>query len=637
MKVFPPEADILDHDKRKSLLRFITCGSVDDGKSTLIGRLLYDRQLIAKDQYEALARDSRKYGTIGEDVDLALLVDGLEAEREQGITIDVAYRFFTTERRKFIVADTPGHEQYTRNMVTGASTADLAVVLIDARKGMLTQTRRHSTIVSLLGVPRIVLAVNKMDLVHHDRATYEAIVVEFEAFAADLGFRSVKAFPISARYGDNITSRSAAMEWYDGPTLIEYLEAIDITAESKRPFRMPVQWVNRPNLDFRGFSGTIVSGSIRPGDKVVVASSGYHSTVRSIITYDGELPLAEAGKAITLELNDEIDVSRGDVLATADDRPQSCDQFTAHLIWMQDEELIPGRSYILKCGTRSVGATVATINHKIDVNATAGDSRELAARTLKLNEIGVINISTTEPIAFEPYADNRELGAFILIDRLTNSTAGAGMIDSGLWHATNIHRQPLDVSKSSRASLKDQRPVVLWFTGLSGAGKSTIANLVERQLIAMGQHTYLLDGDNIRHGLSRDLRFSDADRVENVRRVAEVSKLMVDAGLIVLAALISPFRAERQMAREMLDPGEFIEIYVDTPLEVAQARDPKGLYAKARAGEISNFTGISSPYEPPERPELRLSAATSAPEELASQIVRHLCKNHYIASRSDIE
>jgi len=613
--------DYLGRHEKKSLLRFLTCGSVDDGKSTLIGRLLYDSKLLFEDQLLSLEKDSRKHGTVGDDIDLALLVDGLEAEREQGITIDVAYRFFSTDRRKFIVADTPGHEQYTRNMATGASTSDLAVILVDARRGVLTQTRRHSFIVSLVGIRHVVLAVNKIDLVDFSEAIFEDIVADYRAFAAGLGFETLTAIPLSARYGDNVLERSPHTPWYDGPTLVEHLETVAVDDDaSDRPFRLPVQWVNRPNLDFRGFSGTIASGTVRRGDAMVVAKSGRTSTVKSIVTFDGELDVASAGEAVTLTLDDEIDISRGDLLSGAIDRPEVANQFAAHLIWMADDPLLPGRPYLLKVGARQVGAQVTAIRHKIDVN-TGG---ELPARSLSLNEVGVAHLSLSEAIAFDPYAVNRETGAFIIIDRLSNLTVGAGMIDHGLRRAGNIHWQALDVDKRARALAKGQKSAVVWFTGLSGAGKSTIANLVEKKLTALGRHAYILDGDNVRHGLNRDLGFSDADRVENIRRVAETAKLFVDAGLIVLVSFISPFRAERQLARELVEDGEFVEVFVDTPLDVAEARDPKGLYAKARAGEIARFTGISSPYEPPEEAEIRLDTTNAAADVLAEHVVAYL-------------
>jgi bifunctional enzyme CysN/CysC len=608
---------------QKGLLRFLTCGSVDDGKSTLIGRLLYDSKLILEDQMAALSRDSDRYGTTGADLDLALLVDGLEAERQQGITIDVAYRFFTTARRSFIVADTPGHEQYTRNMATGASNADLAVILIDARKGLLTQTRRHSYICSLLGVRHVVLAVNKIDLVDFDQAVFDAIVADYRAFAEDLNFLEVTAIPMSARHGDNVTLRSTKTPWYAGPTLIEHLETVDVESDvSEKPFRFPVQWVNRPNLDFRGFSGTVASGVVRPGDPVTVAASGRQTKVARIVTFDGDLPEARAGDAITLTLADEVDIARGDLLSAPTARPEVADQFAAHVLWMGDEPLLPGRPYLMRIGTRYVPVRVTALKHKLDV-----DTREqLAARTLTLNEIGVCNLSTTTPIAFDAYADNRETGAFILIDRYSNATVGAGMIDFGLRRAANIHRQDVLVGRADHERLNGHQPAVLWFTGLSGSGKSTIANLVERELYERGIRTFLLDGDNVRHGLNRDLGFSDAERVENIRRVGEVAKLFVEAGTIVLCSFISPFRAERRMVRELFAEGEFIEIFVDTPLEDCIARDPKGLYVKAQAGQIANFTGVSSPYEAPENAELVIPTHGRDPADGARAIVDELLK-----------
>ncbi|MFG1403859.1 sulfate adenylyltransferase subunit CysN [Xanthobacter sediminis] len=619
--------DYLAAQESKSLLRFLTCGSVDDGKSTLIGRLLYDTKLLFEDQLASLSADSRKHGTAGADLDFALLVDGLAAEREQGITIDVAYRFFATDKRKFIVADTPGHEQYTRNMATGASNSDLAVILVDARQGILTQTRRHSYIVKLLGLKHVVLAVNKIDLVDFSQARFDEIVRTYSDFAADFGFETLVPIPLSARFGDNVIEKSAHTPWYTGPTLLEHLEHVEVASNAlARPFRMPVQWVNRPNLDFRGFSGTIASGLVRPGDAVVVAGSGATSRIRAIVTKDGELEEAGAGEAVTLTLTDEVDVSRGDVLAAAADRPEVSDQFAAHLIWMNEEPLLPGRPYLIKMGTRTVGAQVTDIKHKLDVNTF----QRLAAKTLQLNEVAVVNFATHEAIAFDPFAEVPETGAFIVIDRMSNLTVGAGMVDFGLRRATNVHWQQLNVSKESRAAMKGQRPVVLWFTGLSGAGKSTVANLVEKKLNAEGRHTYMLDGDNVRHGLNKDLGFTEADRVENIRRVAEVARLFVDAGLVTLVSFISPFRAERRMARELMGEGEFIEIFVDTPLEVAESRDVKGLYKRARAGQIKNFTGIDSPYEPPEAPEIRLEAGVSAPEQMADQIVAHLREQGYL-------
>ncbi len=605
----------------KSLLRFLTCGSVDDGKSTLIGRLLYDTKLVFEDQLAAITRDSRKFGTVGEEVDLALLLDGLEAEREQGITIDVAYRFFTTDKRKFIVADTPGHEQYTRNMATGASTSDLAVLLVDARAGLVTQTRRHAFLVSLLGIRHVVLAINKIDLVDFSQEIFDRIRAEFEAFAVDLGFRSIVAVPLSARYGDNVSEPSPRTPWYTGPTLLGHLETVDVEEDvASRPFRMSVQWVNRPNLDFRGFSGTVASGTVKPGDSIVVAKSGKIGTVARLVTHDGDLPEAGAGEAITLTLAEEIDISRGDVLADPQARPSVADQFAANLVWMAEEPLLPGRAYLLKCGTRTVSATVTRIKHEIDVNTF----EHLAAETLKLNGVAFVEVSLAEPIAFDPYADNRETGAFILIDRFSNATVAAGMIVFGLRRATNVHWQAIDVTREARAGQKSQKPKVLWFTGLSGSGKSTIANIVEKKLVADGRHTFLLDGDNVRHGLNRDLGFTDADRVENIRRVAEVARLMTDAGLIVLVSFISPFRAERQMARELMAAGEFVEIFVDTPIEDCEKRDVKGLYAKARAGQLKHFTGIDSPYEAPTDPEIRVVSPRETPEQAADRIIAHI-------------
>ena len=597
----------------KSLLRFLTCGSVDDGKSTLIGRLLYDTKLIFEDQLAALERDSARHGTNGADIDFALLVDGLEAEREQGITIDVAYRFFATPKRKFVVADTPGHEQYTRNMATGASTADLAVVLVDARQGILRQTRRHSVIASLLGIRHIVLAVNKFDLVGYDRDAFDAIVADYTAFAADLGFRTVVAIPIAARFGDNVTRRSDSTPWYEGPTLLEHLETVDVDAAGEdRPFRFPVQYVNRPNLDFRGFAGTVASGSIARGDDVVVAKSGKLSRVRRIVAQGGDLQRAVEGQAVTLVLEDEVELSRGNMLVSPYARPHVADQLAANLVWFDEAPLLPGRAYLLRTETDQAAATVTDLQYRLNVN----DFAEEAATTLAMNEVGVASLSLQAPIAFDGFADNRATGAFILIDRLTNRTVAAGMIRHPLRRAANVHWQALDVDREARAAAKHQKPAVLWFTGLSGSGKSTLANLLDKKLHAAGHHTFLLDGDNVRHGLNRDLGFSDADRVENIRRVAEVARLMADAGLIVLVSFISPFRAERQVARERMEEGEFVEIFVDTPLEECARRDPKGLYAKAFAGEIGNFTGVSSPYEAPEKPEIHLKTIGASPEEL---------------------
>jgi len=608
----------LHQHEHKSLLRFITCGSVDDGKSTLIGRLLYDSKMIFEDQLAALEADSKKVGTQGGDLDFALLVDGLAAEREQGITIDVAYRFFSTDKRKFIVADTPGHEQYTRNMVTGASTADLAVILIDARKGVLTQTRRHSYLVSLIGIRKVVLAINKMDLVDYSHEIFDTIVAEYRDFAKQIGLVDIVAIPVSGLKGDNITGPSERTPWYHGPTLMGYLETVEIEdLVQHQPFRLPVQWVNRPNLDFRGFAGTIVGGTVSPGDRVKVLPSGRESRVARIVTMDGDLDRAVAGQSVTLTLEDEIDVSRGDVLAAVDAPPAVADQFETTIIWMADEPMLPGRPYWMKIGTRQVSATITEPKYKVNVNTL----EHLAAKKLALNEIGVCNVSLDHAIAFDPYTENRDTGGFILIDRLTNATVGAGLVHFALRRSQNIHWQALDINKGSRAALKGQKPCVLWFTGLSGAGKSTIANLVEKQLHALGRHTYLLDGDNVRHGLNRDLGFTDADRVENIRRVAEVAKLMTEAGLIVMVSFISPFRAERRMARSLFGEGEFLEVHVDTPLAVAESRDVKGLYKKARRGELKNFTGIDSPYEAPEHPEIYLDTGKSSPEDSATAIV----------------
>ena len=599
-------------------LRFLTCGSVDDGKSTLIGRLLYEQNSIFDDQLSALERDSKKHGTVGDDIDFALLVDGLEAEREQGITIDVAYRYFSTSRRAFIVADTPGHEQFTRNMATGASNADLAILLVDARKGLLTQTRRHAFIVSLLGIKTVVLAVNKIDLVGFDEGVYDRIVADFRAFAAQLGIATVTAIPVSARYGDNLSERSSRMPWYDGPTLVGFLETVDVADErAQGPFRLPVQWVNRPNLDFRGYCGTIAGGSIRPGDEIIVSGSGRTSTVERVIGPGGDLASGSAGDAVTLTLADEIDIARGDLLAPPKQRPAVADQFAAHVIWMSEERLLPGRSYLMKIATRLIPVTVTDLKHRIDINTLD----HIAAKTLGLNEIGVCNFAATAAIAFDPYAENRDTGAFILIDRTTNTTAGAGLVDFALRRATNIHYQDVTITKQARSSLKHQKPAILWFTGLSGAGKSTIANLVEAKLHGRGVHTLMLDGDNVRHGLNKDLGFTDADRVENIRRVGEVAKLMVDAGLVVLCSFISPFQAERKMVRGLVDAGEFLEIFVDAPIEACIARDPKGLYKRALAGQIRNFTGVDQAYERPDDAEVVLASAEASPEALALQVI----------------
>jgi bifunctional enzyme CysN/CysC len=610
-------------------LRVLTCGSVDDGKSTLIGRLLYEKKLIFDDQLSALERDSKKFGTTEDAIDFALLVDGLEAEREQGITIDVAYRYFATEARSFIVADTPGHEQYTRNMATGASNADVAIVLVDARKGLLTQTHRHSIIVSLLGVRHIVLAVNKIDLVDYDERVFRDIVIAYRKFAEPLGFRSLFAVPISARFGDNVSSVSPKTPWYQGGHLLQKLETIEVEEDRRSgPFRLPVQWINRPHLDFRGFAGTIPSGRVARGEPIVVAGSGKQSTVKTILVADEEKDSAEAGDAVTLTLADEVDIARGDVLAHPASRPEVADQFTAHVIWMSADPMLPGRSYLMKIAARTVPAQVTDLKHRIDVNTYD----KLAAKSLELNEVGFCNLATTAPIAYDPYADNHETGAFILIDRQTNETAAAGMIAHGLRRATNVHRHGLAVDREAHAALKHQKPAILWFTGLSGAGKSTIANLVEAKLHARGVHTTLLDGDNVRHGLNKDLGFTAADRVENIRRVGEVARLMTDAGLIVLCSFISPFQAERRLVRDTAAEGEFIEIFVDAPLETAIARDPKGLYKRALAGEIKNFTGVDQPYEAPEAPELTLNSAGDSPEALADRVVKELELRAYIVT-----
>lgn len=612
----------LERHQHKSLLRFITCGSVDDGKSTLIGRLLYDSKMIFEDQLAALEADSKRVGTQGQEIDFALLVDGLAAEREQGITIDVAYRFFTTEKRKFIVADTPGHEQYTRNMVTGASTADLAVILIDARKGVLTQTRRHSYLAHLLGIRHIVLAVNKMDLVDYDVLRYENIVDDYGCFARDIGIESFTSIPISGFKGDNVTGASANMPWYKGSSLIGHLESVEVDSEAAqtKPFRLPVQWVNRPSLDFRGFSGQIATGAVSKGDAIRILPSGKTSTVSRIVTLDGDLDTAVAGQSVTICLADEVDCSRGDVIATSDNPPQVADQFEANIVWMADEALIPGRAYWLKLGTQTVSATIHAPKYQVNVNTM----EHLAAKTLELNAIGVAEIATDKPIVFEAYAESRTLGGFILIDKLTNGTVAAGMLNFSLRRAQNVHWQALDIGRELHAGLKNQKPAVLWFTGLSGSGKSTIANLVEKKLFRMNRHTFLLDGDNVRHGLNKDLGFTETDRIENIRRVGEVARLMADAGLIVITAFISPFRAEREMVRAMIPDGEFHEIFIDTPLAEAEKRDVKGLYKKARAGQLKNFTGIDSPYEAPANPEVRIDTTKLTPQQAADLIVETL-------------
>ena len=620
----PSIEQYLHTQAHKSLLRFITCGSVDDGKSTLIGRLLYESKMLFEDQLATLAADSKSVGTQGDDLDFALLVDGLSAEREQGITIDVAYRFFATEKRKFIVADTPGHEQYTRNMVTGASTADVAVILIDARQGLLTQTRRHSYLVSLLGIRKIVVAINKLDMLDYSQEVFERIARDYRVFAQKIGLDDIVCIPISALRGDNITTPSANTPWYHGPVLIDYLDSVGIAGDVPTdPFRFPVQWVNRPNSEFRGYSGRIVGGSVRPGDRVRALPSGKEGTIARIVTQDGDLGLASNGQSVTLTLAEQIDISRGDVLCSASDPAGVADQFEATIIWMSEEEMLAGRPCLLKLGAKTVSATLAPPKYKINVNTL----EHLASKTLELNEIGVCTITLDQPIAFDAYAQNRDMGGFILIDRISNNTIAAGLLHFALRRSQNIHWQAIEIDKRAHAALKGQRPAALWFTGLSGAGKSTIANLVEKKLHALGRHTYLLDGDNVRHGLNKDLGFTDADRIENIRRVSEVAKLMVDAGLIVLVSFISPFRAERQMARELLDRGEFCEVFIDTPIAEAERRDPKGLYKKARRGDLKNFTGIDSPYEVPEHPEIRIDTTTISSEDAAERIVAHLVAN----------
>jgi len=612
----------LQQQQNKQLLRFITCGSVDDGKSTLIGRLLYESKVLFEDQLGQLEADSKKLGTQGDELDFALLVDGLSAEREQGITIDVAYRFFATDKRKFIVADTPGHEQYTRNMVTGASTADLAVILIDARQGMLVQTRRHSYLVSLLGIRKVVLAVNKLDLMSYSQEVFERIEADYRAFAEQIGLTDIQCIPLSALRGDNMLEASPNTPWYEGPTLLQYLENVplEVSQQSRAAFRLPVQWVNRPNLDFRGYSGNIAAGSVRVGERIRVLPSGQQSVVTGILGAGGEQEQAFCGQAVTLTLEDEIDISRGDLIALADAPPAVADQFEATLVWMDEEAMLPGRPYLMKIGSRTVGMSCANLKHRVDVNSL----EHLAARTLDLNEIGVCNLNLDRAIAFDAYADNRNTGGFIIIDRLNNRTVGAGMLHFALRRAQNVHWQAIDVNREAHAALKGQTPRVLWFTGLSGAGKSTIANLVERKLHTLGRHTYLLDGDNVRHGLNRDLGFTEADRVENIRRVAEVAKLMLDAGLVTLVSFISPFRAEREMARGLAGEDNFLEIFIDAPLAVAEQRDPKGLYQKARRGELKNFTGIDSPYEPPVAPDIHIDTQRESPEAAAERIVERL-------------
>ncbi|MCC3861713.1 sulfate adenylyltransferase subunit CysN [Pseudemcibacter aquimaris] len=623
------QSDLIEKDisaylkshEEKGFLRFITCGSVDDGKSTLIGRLLYDSKMIFEDQLSALENDSKKQGTQGQEIDFALLVDGLAAEREQGITIDVAYRFFSTETRKFIVADTPGHEQYTRNMATGASTADLAILMIDARKGILTQTRRHSFIVSLLGIKNVVLAINKMDLVGYDQNTFDQIEQDYRIFAEELGFESITSIPLSALMGDNILELSQNTPWYKGTTLLEFLETVEIhKQDNEKPFRFPVQWVNRPNLDFRGFSGTVAGGTINIGDEIIALPNAKTSKISRIIGANGDQDTAQCDEAITLCLEDEIDISRGDVIAKVNERPETTDQFQAHIIWMHEEQLLPGRPYLIKTNNKTTEGMISDLKHKVNVNTLDHES----GKVLELNEVGLVNINLAEPIAFDPYAQNKSMGSFIIIDKFTNATVACGMINFGLRRASNVHWQAVDVDKETRAKQKRQQAKILWFTGLSGSGKSTIANLVEKKLHALGKHTYLLDGDNVRHGLNQDLGFTDADRVENIRRIGEVSKLMVDAGLIVLTAFISPFKAERRMVREMVQEGEFIEIFVDTPLEVCEQRDIKGLYKKARSGNLKNFTGIDSPYEIPETAEIHVNTVDYTADEAAEYIVGKL-------------
>ena len=608
----------LEQHEHKSLLRFITCGSVDDGKSTLIGRFLYESKLVFEDHLAALEADSKKVGTQGNELDFALLVDGLAAEREQGITIDVAYRFFSTERRKFVVADTPGHEQYTRNMVTGASTADLAVILVDSRKGILTQTRRHSFLVSLLGIRHVILAVNKLDLVDYSREVFDTIDADYRKFAAELGLNDIVSIPLSALRGDNVTERSANTPWYTGPTLVEHLESVEVDHDlDSKPFRFVVQWVNRPDLNFRGYSGVIVGGTVKPGDRVRIVPSGVESTVTRIVTYDGDLEQAIAGESVTLCLSDEIDVSRGDVVAAATAPPPVADQFETHIVWMSEDEMLPGRRYLVKIGATTVSATIDHPKHQVNVNTL----EHVAAKTLDLNQIGICNVYLDRPVPYDPYVENRDMGGFIVVDRLTNNTVGAGLVHFALRRAENVHWQAIEVDQTAHSGLKGQRPTVIWFTGLSGAGKSTIANIVERKLHAVGRHTYLLDGDNLRHGLNRDLGFTTADRVENVRRTAEVAALMADSGLIVLVSLISPYRAERRMARDLIGEHQFLEIFVDTTLDVAEERDRKGLYAKARRGEIPNFTGIGAPYETPENPDLHIHTSDFSPEQAADAVI----------------
>ena len=623
----------LEIHEKKDMLRLITCGSVDDGKSTLIGRLLYEAQSLTEDQLQAVESDSKKHGTQGETIDFALLVDGLAAEREQGITIDVAYRYFNTDKRKFIVADTPGHEQYTRNMITGASDADTAIVLVDARRGVVTQTKRHAYLASMMGIRNIVLAINKMDLVKYAESTFKEIVDSFNEFSDKIDVDDITAIPLSALVGDNITERSTNMPWYHGTTLLSYLETVQVDQEValNKPFRLPVQWVNRPNLDFRGFAGTVVSGTVKTGDAIRVQPSGKTSSVERIVTQDGDLETAVAGQAVTLTLKDQIDISRGDIISTTNTPASSANQFESTIVWMSEDPMLPGRQYILKCATSTSTATITDIKHKININTL----EQIATKNLEMNNIGNCNINLDKQIAFDDYEDNRATGSFILIDRLTNETVGAGTLNFALRRSQNIHMQAVDVDKQLRSGLKAQKSCVLWFTGLSGSGKSTIANIVERKLANEGRHTYLLDGDNVRHGLNKDLGFTDADRVENIRRIGEVARLMVDSGLIVLTAFISPFRAERQMARSLLEEDEFLEVFVETPLSVAEERDPKGLYKKARSGDLKNFTGIDSPYEQPKSPEILVDTSNLSAEQCAEQIIRILRERDVISQSED--
>jgi len=611
--------------EQKELLRFITCGSVDDGKSTLIGRMLYESHMLFDDHLAALEADSKKVGTQEGEIDFALLVDGLAAEREQGITIDVAYRFFSTDKRKYIVADTPGHEEYTRNMATGASTADVAIILVDASQGVLTQTRRHSFIVSMVGVKKIILAINKLDLVDYSEATYKQITQDYLDFASvALELEEITSIPISALKGDNIVRSSKNTPWYSGPSIMEYLETVEVEAPAQeRPFRLPVQWVNRPNREFRGFAGMIASGIVKPGDRIRVLPSGTESNVKEIITSDGHLRIAGAGRGVTLTLEDEIDISRGDIITAAESPCQTADQFRARLLWMDSDSMAPGREYLFKSNTQSTSMTLGKLKHRIDVNTL----EEIPAQKLDMNEIGICNISLSKRIAFDAYDDDPAMGGFIIIDRISNNTVGMGLIDYPLRRSDNIHWQTMDITKENRSKQKSQKARVIWFTGLSGSGKSSIANILEKKLNNLGRHTIILDGDNVRHGLNKDLGFTETDRVENIRRVGETSKLMVEAGLICITSFISPFEAERKMVRNLLETDEFIEVFIDTPLEECEKRDVKGLYAKARAGELPNFTGISSPYENPINPEIRIDTTTMTAEEAADFIIDYLSKD----------